>query len=118
MKERRPPQSKQSKQPTPDKPVIHERGALARFLGMGSALVSAVLLAVAVSVVIECVGIALEWWPSDHAMMLLLAERSYIEAIDQYPMTALSPQGLTELASTEFDGAWRSIISPGSGSKY
>lgn len=112
MKEHRQPQPKQ------DKPVVHERGAFTRLLGFFGALVSAVFLAVGVSVLIECVGISQGWWPSDHAMMLLIAERAYIEAIDQYPMTALSPQVLSDTAASEFDGFWRSLISPNNLNQY
>jgi len=104
VKERRPTQPKR------EKPVVHERGALTKFLGLIAALVSAVLLAVGVSVIIECLGIFSEWWPADHAMRLLITERAYIEAIDQYPLTALSPQTVSDIASQEFDGLWRSIF--------
>jgi len=104
VKERRPVEPKR------DKPVIHERGALTKGLGLIAALISAALLAVGVSVIIECLGIFLEWWPANHAMTLLITERAYIEAIDQYPMTALSPQGVSDMAAQEFDGFWRSIF--------
>ena len=106
MNERRQPQ------PRKEKPVVHERGAVAKFLGLVGALISAVLLAVGVSVLIECSGIALEWWPANHAMTLLVKERSYIEAIDRYPLTVLTPQSLSDSASREFDGIWRAILSP------
>ena len=99
--------------PRREKPVAHERGTLTRSLGWIGALVSAVLLALALSVAIECVGIALGWWPADHGLRLLLQERSYIEAIDQYPMTALTPNGVAEQAAREFDGVWRTLWSPG-----
>jgi hypothetical protein len=102
----------------PDKPVIHERGVVTRILGVIGALLSAVLLAVGVSVLVECLGIYRGWWPSDHAMRLLITERSYIEAIDQYPMTALSPRGLSDIASGEFDDLWRLIVSPDSLNTY
>jgi hypothetical protein len=96
-----------------DKPVVHQRGVFVRTLGLIGTVLSAVLLAVAISVLIECAGIALDWWPSNHAMRLLVMERSYVEAIDQYPMTALSPQTIADQASREFDGVWRTLWSPG-----
>jgi hypothetical protein len=105
-------------QPKREKPVVHERGALAKGLGLIAGLVSAALLAVGVSVLIECVGIALDWWPANHAMTLLISERAYIEAIDQYPMTALSPRAVSAIASQEFDGFWRSIFSANGLSPY
>ena len=95
-----------------EKPVRHERGLIARVLGWITALIFAMLFAVAVSVVIECLGIAVGWWPSDHARTLLIKERTYIEALDQYPLTALSPQAVAYQASREFDSAWRSLFSP------
>lgn len=95
-----------------EKPVRHGRGPLARSLGCITALVVAVLFAVAVSAVIECLGIAVGWWPADHARTLLITERTYIEALDQYPLTALSPQAVADQASRELDSAWRSLFSP------
>jgi uncharacterized protein DUF4400 len=96
----------------PEKQVRHERNAITRTLGWFGALISAMLLAIAISVLIECVGIALGWWPSHHARTLLITERTYIEAIDQYPMTALSPQLLADQAAQEFDGLWQALLSP------
>lgn len=97
-------------EPKRDKPVVHERGALTKFLGLVAALVSAMLIAVGVSVLIECLGIFLRWWPANHAQMLLITERAYIEAIDQYPMTALSPRAVSDSAAQEFDGLWRALF--------
>lgn len=102
------------KQRLPDKPAIHERGIITRTLGATTALLAAMLLAVGVSVLVECLGIAFKWWPSNHAMTLLIRERGYIEAIDQYPLTALTPLRLSDSASAGFDGLWRSVI-PASG---
>ena len=106
------------KEALPQKPVTHERGTLTRCLGWIGALLGAVLLAVALSVLIECVGIALGWWPNHHAQGLLIMERSYVEAIDQYPMTALSPQTVAAQAAREFDGVWRALGSQGSLNTY
>jgi len=106
------------KQRKPDKPVIHERGAVTRTLGMATALLAAMLLAVGVSVLVECLGITLEWWPANHAMTLLIKERTYIEAIDQYPLTALTPLALSDSASREFDGLWRSVFSTSGMNNY
>jgi len=106
MNERRPAE------PRNDKPVVHQRGALAKVLGRVGALVTALLLAVGISVLIECLGIAWGWWPSNHAMGLLLTERAYIEAINEYPLTALTPQSLSDIASREFEGIWRVLWSP------
>lgn len=94
-----------------EKPAVHERGPLTRLLGMVSALLLAMLIAVGVSVVVECLGIALGWWPNNHAMTLLVRERTYIEAIDQFPMTALTPLSVSEHAAREFDSLWRSVFS-------
>jgi Domain of unknown function (DUF4400) len=99
------------KQQTPTKPVVHERGKVTRVLGMISALLAALLFAVGVSVLVECLGIALNWWPGNHAMTLLIKERTYIEAIDQYPLTALTPLALSDSAAQEFDGVWQSVFS-------
>ncbi|MCB1675157.1 MAG: DUF4400 domain-containing protein [Halioglobus sp.] len=101
-----------------EKPVTHERGPLTRCLGGIGALVTAVLLAVGLSVLLECVGIALRWWPAHHAQGLLLKERTYIEAIEQYPMTALSPEGLADRAALEVDGVWLTLGSPGTLNAY
>lgn len=96
----------------PEKPVKHTRGPVTRCLGWMSAVLIAVLMAVLVSALIECVGIALGWWPDTHARTLLVTERAYIEAIDQYPLTALSPQRVADQASRQFDGLWQSVFSP------
>jgi integrating conjugative element membrane protein (TIGR03747 family) len=85
-------------------------------LGAAGALVAAVCLATGASVVIECAGIALGWWPADHAMTLLATERAYIEAIDRYPLTALSPQRLSDTAAREVDGLWHTLL--GAGGRY
>ena len=98
------------KQAKSDKPVVHERGAITQLLGLATALLAAVLLAVGVSVLIECLGIALGWWPANHAMTLLIRERGYIEAIDQYPLTALTPLAVADSASAEFDGLWQAVF--------
>jgi hypothetical protein len=115
MNARRLPQQKQGK---PDKPVIHERGTLTRTLGLGTALIVAVLLAVGVSVLVECLGIALDWWPAHHAATLLVTERAYIEAIDEYPLTALTPLAVSDSASREFDGLLRSLFSASGMNRY
>ena len=112
MTERRPQERK------PDKPVIHERGVVTQTLGLVAALVSAVLLAVGVSVLVECVGISLDWWPDNHAMTLLVRERAYIEAIEQYPLTVLTPLALSDTASNEFDGLWQSAFSRSGMNRY
>jgi len=101
-----------------EKPVRHERSFPTRILGWSGAVLAAMLFALAISVVIECLGIAAGWWPSNHARTLLITERSYIEAIDQYPLTALSPQGVADQASREFDGLWQSLWSPANVGAY
>ena len=40
----------------------------------------------------------------------LMTERAYIEAIDQYPMTALSPRAVSDTAAQAFDGFWRTVF--------
>ena len=94
----------------PEKSAIHERGTVTRALGMMTALIAAVFLAVGVSVLLECAGIALNWWPSNHAMALLATERTYIEAIDRFPLTVLTPLTVADSAAQEFDGLWQSLI--------
>lgn len=101
-----------------NKPAIHERGPITRTIGLATALIAALLLAVGVSVVVECLGIALEWWPKNHAMTLLSRERTYIEAIDQFPMTALTPLSVSESAAREFDSLWRSLFSASGMNSY
>jgi len=105
-------------QRAPDKPAIHERGALTRTLGLVTAIVGATLLAVGFSVLVECLGIALDWWPANHALTLLVTERAYIEAIDQFPLTALTPLALSESAAHEVDGVWQSFVGSSSVNRY
>lgn len=114
MSAHRPPR----KQIRPDKPAIHERGVVTRTFGLVTALLAALLLAVGVSVLVECLGIALEWWPANHAMTLLIQERAYIEAIDQYPLTALTPVTLSDSASETLDSLWQSLFASSGMNRY
>lgn len=94
----------------PKKPVVEKpKGALSRILSVILGLFAALGVAVAVSVVIELVGIALGWWESGHAASLLLTERSYIEAIDRLPLLALSPVMMATTAESHFDTVTQDI---------
>ena len=81
------------------------KGTVGRTLSWIFGLAGALLVAIAISVVIELVGIAARWWPGNHAATLLITERSYIEAIDQFPLMALSPTMVASAAQSRFDQA-------------
>ena len=100
--------SKESTRPAKP-PVEKPQGIVAKTLSWAFGLAGALLVAVIVSVVIELVGIAAGWWQGGHAATLLLRERSYIEAIDRIPLTALTPIMMARTAEAHFDGATRSL---------
>lgn len=79
------------------------RGPIGTTLVLLSALVGTALTASLLSVLLEWAGLALGWWPATHSRDLLLRERSYIEAIDDYPLSPLRPTQLTALAWDQFD---------------
>ena len=87
--------------PQADKP----KGVVANTLSWIFGLAGALLAAIVISVVIELVGIAASWWPGGHAATLLLTERNYIEAIDRFPLMALSPTLIVNAAELHFDEA-------------
>lgn len=94
----------------PPKPDVEKpQGILARIVSVIAGLLGALLVAVAVSVVIEMMGIALGWWGSDHAASLLFTERGYIEAIERLPLLALSPVMIAATAESRFDGVTRDV---------
>ena len=101
-----------------EKPVVRDPGKVARAFSFFMALVSALVLAVCISVVIEWTGIGLQWWPGDHAMQLLLQERGYIEAIDDYPLAPLTPLGVSLNATQAFDSLWQALWSSTSLGEY
>jgi len=98
-------QNVRSSKPPVDKP----KGTLAQVLSWTVGLSGALLVAIGVSVVIELVGIGAGWWGSNHAANLLLTERSYIEAIEKFPITALSPVLVANQAETQFDAVTAGI---------
>ena len=85
----------------PARPV--KRGMFGRTLATLGALMGAVLSAALLSVLLEGAGIALGWWPDTHSRDLLIIERGYIEALDDYPLSPLRPTQLTALAWGQFD---------------
>ncbi|MEO0436600.1 MAG: DUF4400 domain-containing protein [Pseudomonadota bacterium] len=78
-------------------------GRIGRAAGIVFALLMAVLIAGALSVSAEWIGIALGWWPKHHSFELLVRERSYVEAIDRFPLTALTPVQLANHAAGRVD---------------
>lgn len=72
-------------------PVEKPKGVLAQSLSWTTSLIGALLMAVAISVVIELVGIAAGWWPGNHAAALLFVERGYIQGIEQIPLMSFTP---------------------------
>lgn len=94
------------------------QGAVTRLMTSVAGLVAALLIAMGISSLIECVGIAAGWWPKDHARGLLTTERGYIEAIDQYPLTSLSPVAVSERCAREFDRVWQGAWSGASLGTY
>lgn len=64
-------------------------------LAILGALLGAALTAALLSVLLEWAGIALGWWSGTHSRDLLMTERGYVEAIDDYPLSPLRPTQLT-----------------------
>ena len=100
--------SEQTARPTKP-PVEKPKGVVARALSWVFGLAGGLLVVIAVSVVIELVGVAANWWPDGHAAALLLRERSYIEAIDRIPLTPLDPLVGFNAAEAHFDGATATV---------
>lgn len=86
-------------------PVDKPQGIIARTLSWVFGLAGALLVVIALSAVIEVVGIEAHWWPADHASALLVRERSYLEMIDRVPLTALTPVASFNNVEWHFDGA-------------
>ncbi|HBM83229.1 MAG TPA: DUF4400 domain-containing protein [Halieaceae bacterium] len=85
-----------AREQTPSRPV--RRGPISLSFALISALIGAALTAGLLSVLLEWAGIALGWWPGSHSRDLLLTERGYIEAIDDYPLSPLRPTQITTMA--------------------
>ncbi|MAA80704.1 MAG: hypothetical protein CME43_01435 [Haliea sp.] len=85
----------------PARPV--KRGPIGMTLAILGALIGAALTASLLSVLLEWAGIALGWWPGTHSRDLLITERGYVEAIDDYPLSPLRPTQLTAMAWSQFD---------------
>jgi len=85
----------------PARPV--KRGMFGMTLATLGALIGAAVSAALLSVLLEWAGIALGWWPDTHSRDLLIIERGYIEALDDYPLSPLRPTQLTALAWGQFD---------------
>jgi len=77
-----------------------------------------VLIAAALSVAVEWTGVVLGWWPSTHSRDLLLRERRYIEAIERFPLTALTPIGLADDAAISIDMLSRQLGGVSSAGRY
>lgn len=84
-------------------PVEKRKGTLGQTLSWIVGLLGALLVALGVSVVIETVGIGARWWADDHAATLLVTERGYIEAIERFPLMALSPIRVASMTASQFD---------------
>ena len=80
-----------------------KRGVIGLTLSTLGALIGAALTASLLSVLLEWAGIALSWWPATHSRDLLMIERSYVEAIDDYPLSPLRPTQVTAMAWGQFD---------------
>ena len=80
-----------------------KRGVIGLTLSTLGALIGAALTASLLSVLLEWAGIALGWWPATHSRDLLMIERSYVEAIDDYPLSPLRPTQMTAMAWGQFD---------------
>lgn len=85
----------------PARPV--KRGMFGMTLATLGALIGAAVSAALLSVLLEWAGISLGWWPDTHSRDLLIIERGYIEALDDYPLSPLRPTQLTALAWGQFD---------------
>lgn len=92
--------SERSIQPTKP-PADKPKGMVGRTLSWTFGLLGALLMTIALSVVIELVGITAGWWPQSHAAGLLFVERSYIESIDRFPLTALTPFTVADRAGEQ-----------------
>jgi len=79
-------------------PVDKPQGWISKTLSWTLGVLGALVMTIALSVIIELVGIAAGWWPQSHAAGLLFIERSYIESIDRFPLTALTPIVVAEQA--------------------
>lgn len=80
-----------------------KRGLIGLLLALPGALIGVALTASLFSVLLEWAGIALGWWPATHSRDLLITERRYVEAIDDYPLSPLRPTQLTAMAWGQFD---------------
>mgnify|MGYP001391591252 CR=1 FL=1 len=105
-----------ARETTPSRPA---RRTLVGFtLALVSALLGAALMAALLSVLLEWAGIGLHWWPASHSRDLLLTERGYIEAIDDYPLSPLRPTELTALAWHWLDRGFGVVASGVTASAY
>lgn len=93
--------------PPVDRSPPSEPGRIARGISGVMAVVSATVVAAALSVVVEWAGMAAGWWGERHALTLLIRERSYIEAIDRYPLTSLAPVQVADHVAVQVEGAMR-----------
>lgn len=93
--------------PPVDRSPPREPGRIGQAMGGLAAVASATFIAAALSVVVEWVGMLAGWWGERHAMELLVRERSYIEAIDRYPLTTLAPAQVADGVAFQVEGAMR-----------
>ncbi|MFV0476966.1 MAG: DUF4400 domain-containing protein [Parahaliea sp.] len=80
-----------------------QRGLVGTVLALIMGLLGVAVVALFVSVLVEWAGMAMDWWPTDHSLSMLLTERAYIEAIGDYPLTPLQPVELGALAIQKMD---------------
>ena len=86
---------------TINSPADRQQGWISQTLSWTFGVLGALVMTIALSVIIELVGIAAGWWPDSHAAGLLFIERSYIESIDRFPLTALTPIVVAEHADQQ-----------------
>jgi hypothetical protein len=79
------------------------RGLIATVFAIVTGVLGAMVMALALSVTLEWLGIAIGWWGSSHALELLSIERGYIEAIEQYPLTPLGPVAVSDWVTEYLD---------------
>ena len=95
-----------------------KRGVIGLTLSTLGALIGAALTASLLSVLLEWAGIALGWWSGTHSRDLLMTERGYVEAIDDYPLSPLRPTQLTALAWGQVDRGLSLVGITGSAGVY
>lgn len=83
--------------------------ALGKSVSLTMGLIAAIFITVVVSIIIEVVGITFDWWPEDHAMELLEAERGFIGGVDAIPLVPFTAASVEVKASQKLDEAIGSV---------